>query len=73
MHTHILDFGTILKDRPRSPDQPIAQQGIHTRAIVRLGREGPTIPVQLCGGLQILNRTVTPMGTTTIHMAGGTT
>jgi hypothetical protein len=31
MHTHTLDFGTVLKDRLRLPDQPIAQQGIHTR------------------------------------------
>jgi hypothetical protein len=40
---------------------------------VKLGREGPTISVQLRGGLQSLNRIVTPMGTTTIHMVGGTT
>jgi hypothetical protein len=33
--------------------------------------EGPTIPVQLHGGLQSPNRTVTLVGTTTIHMAGG--
>jgi hypothetical protein len=31
MHTRILDFGTVLKDRLRLPDQPIAQQGIRTR------------------------------------------
>jgi hypothetical protein len=31
MHTRTLDFGTILKDRLRPRDQPIAQQGIHTR------------------------------------------
>jgi hypothetical protein len=31
MHTRNLDFGTVLKDRPRPPDQPIAPQGIHTR------------------------------------------
>jgi hypothetical protein len=31
MHTHTLDFGTVLKDRFRPPDQPGAQQGIHTR------------------------------------------
>jgi hypothetical protein len=30
MHTRTLDFGTILKDRCRPIDQPIAQQGIHT-------------------------------------------
>jgi hypothetical protein len=71
MHTCTLDFGTVLKGRLRPPDQPIAEQGIHTRAIVRPGREGPTILVQLRGGLQSSNRTVTPMGTTTIHMAGG--
>jgi hypothetical protein len=35
-------------------------------------RVGPTIPVQLRGGLQSPNRTVTPVGTTTILMAGGT-
>jgi hypothetical protein len=71
MHTCTLDFGTVLKGRLRPPDQPIAEQGIHTRAIVRPGREGPTILVQLRGGLQSSNRTVTPMGTTTIRMAGG--
>jgi hypothetical protein len=37
------------------------------------GREGSTIPVQLRGGLQSPNRTVTPAGTTTIRMAGGAT
>jgi hypothetical protein len=31
MHTRTLDFGTVFKDRLRPPDQPIAQQGIHTR------------------------------------------
>jgi hypothetical protein len=31
MRTRTLDFGTDLKDRRRPPDQPIAQQGIHTR------------------------------------------
>jgi hypothetical protein len=31
MNTRTLDFGTVLKDRLRLPDQPIAQQGIHTR------------------------------------------
>jgi hypothetical protein len=31
MHTHTLDFGIVLKDRRRPPDQPIAQQGIHSR------------------------------------------
>jgi hypothetical protein len=31
MHIHTLDFGTVLKDRIRPPDQPIAQQGINTR------------------------------------------
>jgi hypothetical protein len=38
---------------------------------VTLGREGPTVSVQLRGGLQSPNRTITPTGTTTIHMAGG--
>jgi hypothetical protein len=36
------------------------------------GREGTTVPVQLRGGLQSPNMTVTPKGTTTICMAGGT-
>jgi hypothetical protein len=36
---------------------------------VKPGREGPTIPVQLRGGLRSPNRTVTHAGTTTIHMA----
>jgi hypothetical protein len=40
---------------------------------VKLGREGHTIPVQLCGGLQSSNRTVTPAGTTTIRMSAGAT
>jgi hypothetical protein len=31
MHTHTLDFGTVLKDRLRPSDQPIEQQGIYTR------------------------------------------
>jgi hypothetical protein len=31
MHTCTLDFGTVLKDRLRPPDQPITEQGIHTR------------------------------------------
>jgi hypothetical protein len=35
------------------------------------GREGRTIPVQLHGGLQSPNRTVTHAGTTTICMARG--
>jgi hypothetical protein len=34
--------------------------------------EGPTIPVQLRGGLRSPNRTVTHAGTTIIRMAGGT-
>jgi hypothetical protein len=42
-------------------------------AIVKPGRERPTVLVQLCGGLQSPNRTVSPMGTTTIRTAGGTT
>jgi hypothetical protein len=37
---------------------------------VKSGREGPTIPVQLRGGLQSPNKTVTPAGTTTVRMAG---
>jgi hypothetical protein len=42
-------------------------------AIVKQGKEGPTIPVQLLGGLQSPNRTVTPAGTTTIYMTGSAT
>jgi hypothetical protein len=42
-------------------------------AIVKLGREGPTVPIQLCGGLQSPNMIVTPTGTTTIRMAEGAT
>jgi hypothetical protein len=38
---------------------------------VKPGREGPTIPVQLRGGLRSPNRTVTPTGSTIIRMAGG--
>jgi hypothetical protein len=38
---------------------------------VKSGREGPTIPVQLHGGLRSHNRIVTPAGTTTVHMVGG--
>jgi hypothetical protein len=30
MHIRNLDFRTVLKDRLRPPDRPIAQQGIHT-------------------------------------------
>jgi hypothetical protein len=41
--------------------------------IVKPGREGPTVPLQLRGGLRSPNRTVTPAGTTTIRMAGGAT
>jgi hypothetical protein len=40
---------------------------------VKPGREGPTIPVQLHGGIQSPSRIVTPVGTTTIRMAGGAT
>jgi hypothetical protein len=31
MHIRTLDFRTILKDRLRLPDRPIAQQGMPTR------------------------------------------
>jgi hypothetical protein len=41
-------------------------------AIVKSGREGPTVSVQLHGGLRSPTMTVTPVGTTTFHMAGGT-
>jgi hypothetical protein len=73
MHTCTLNFGTVLKDKLRPPDRPIAQQGIHIRAIVKSGREGPTILVHLRGGLQSPNRAVTPAGTTTVHMPEGAT
>jgi hypothetical protein len=36
---------------------------------VKPGTERPTVPVQLRGGLWSPNRTVTPTGTITIHMA----
>jgi hypothetical protein len=39
---------------------------------VKSGRGGPNVPVQLCGGLKSPNRTLTPVGTTTVSMAGGT-
>jgi hypothetical protein len=39
---------------------------------VKSGREGPTIPDQLHGGLQSPNRTVTSPGTIIVRMAGGT-
>jgi hypothetical protein len=42
-------------------------------AIVKPGRAGPTVPVQLRGGLLSPNRTVTPTGTKTICIAGGAT
>jgi hypothetical protein len=41
LHISTLDFRIVLKDRLRPRDQPIAQQGIHTRGIVKSGREGP--------------------------------
>jgi hypothetical protein len=37
---------------------------------VKLGREGPTVPVQLRGGLRSPNWTVTRAGNTIIRMAG---
>jgi hypothetical protein len=40
---------------------------------VKSGREGPTVPVQLHGGLRRTNRTVTPAGATIVRMARGTT
>jgi hypothetical protein len=40
---------------------------------VKLGRERPTIPVQLRGGLRSSNRTITALGITTIRMVGGAT
>jgi hypothetical protein len=41
IHIRTLDFGTILKDRLRLPDRPIAQQGIYTRGYSE-AREGGT-------------------------------
>jgi hypothetical protein len=38
---------------------------------VKSGREGPTVLVQLRDGLQSPNRTITPVGTTIVCMAGG--
>jgi hypothetical protein len=38
---------------------------------VKPGREEPTVSVQLHGGLRSPNGNVTPVGTTTIHMARG--
>jgi hypothetical protein len=38
---------------------------------VKLGSGGPTVLVQLRGGLQTPNRTVTQVGSTTIRMTGG--
>jgi hypothetical protein len=48
MHIRTLDFMTVLKDRLRWPDRPIAQQGIHRRgnSEVRYGgthRTGPSV------------------------------
>jgi hypothetical protein len=40
---------------------------------VKPGSEGPTVPVQLHGGLQSPNMTITPADTTTIRMARGAT
>jgi hypothetical protein len=40
-------------------------------AIVKPGREGPIVPVQLRGGLRSPNMTITPAGTITICMARG--
>jgi hypothetical protein len=37
MHTHTLDIGTVLKDRLRPPDRPIAHQGIHKRGYSEVG------------------------------------
>jgi hypothetical protein len=38
---------------------------------VKPGREEPIVPVQLRDGLRSPNMTVTPVGITTIRMAGG--
>jgi hypothetical protein len=67
MHTCTLDLVIVLKDRLSPPDQPIAQQGIHTRGYSE-AREGGA---QLHGGLQSFNRIITPASTTTIRIVGG--
>jgi hypothetical protein len=59
MHTRTLDFRTVLKDRLRPPDQPHNKESTQG-AIVKPGREGPTISVQLRVGLPSPSRTVTP-------------
>jgi hypothetical protein len=69
MHSRILHFGTVLEDRLRPLDQHSKE--LTQGPIVNPGREGPTIPVELRGGLQSPNRTVTPTGITTIHMVEG--
>jgi hypothetical protein len=40
---------------------------------VKPAREGPTIPVQLRGGLQSTNKIVTPAGTITLRISRGAT
>jgi hypothetical protein len=58
MHTHTLDFGTVLKDRLRPPDRPIAQQGIHTMGYseARLGgtRSSYVVDYEALTGLSLL-------------------
>jgi hypothetical protein len=53
MHICTLDFGTVLKDRLRPRDQSYstARNPHKEGAIVKPGREGPTVSVQLHGGL----------------------
>jgi hypothetical protein len=71
MRINILDFRIVLNDKHRPPDQSYSTvRNPHKGAIVKPHREGPTIPVQLRGGLQSHNRIVTPVGTTIICMAG---
>jgi hypothetical protein len=72
MHIRNLDFRTVLKDRLRPLDQSYSTiRNPNMGAIVKPGRDGPTVPVQLRGGLQSPNKTITPTGTTIFYMTGG--
>jgi hypothetical protein len=73
MHTRTLDFGTILKDRLRPPDQPIAQQGIHTRGYSEARSRGTYHTSPAMWWIMNPNRTITRAGITTIRMSRGAT
>jgi hypothetical protein len=73
MHTRALDFGVVLKDRLRPLDQPIAQQGVHTRGYSEARKGGTHHTGPAMWWITKANRTVTHVGTTTIRMAGGAT